>query len=634
MSGKVRIPGWAADPYFWLALLLSLPVVGPLLQPGYHWGAHDARHSVYFLFEFDRAIRDGIWYPRWAPDFAFGFGYPFFNIYGPLSSYMGEVLHLAGLGYTDAVKVVFGLSAVASGLTMYAFARRLLGRPAGLLAALVYVYFPYHLFDLYVRAALAESVGYLFVPLVLWAFYESVTRPTLPKIIWGGAAYAGLMFTHSAMTLMLTPILGLYVLMMLGGALWDARPISLRRAAAALLRRALPPAAVLGLGLGLSAIFLLPAIAETKYVRVDQWIGGRYAFGSDFVEVFQLFSPRWGFGASIPGPDDDAGFQIGLVPLILFALSFAAVPRLSDSALRRTLRFLQGMVVVIAFLTTPLSAWVWQAIPLARFAQFPWRLLVLIAPAIALTGATVAARRPSPNLQSPISPSPTSNLLTPILPLAFLVMLASFPYVKAELRDPKPTEGPVSLAGLFRFQQSADEMTGSTAWVKKIPTWSPLADLVISGGEIETRVVQNVLYAEDGRTPLLGVDSFEMDSVHEFVWVYAADDRQAVTFYIPYYPGWTATLYEDTAPDRPDLYPYERIGEVVGRPAIRTTDPEGWMVVPVPAGTYFLELRFTDTPVRVAGKWLSAATLVGMVAMLTIRRKRPASPPEEPQTPA
>ena len=103
---KIRI-----DSYFWLTLLLSLPVVGPLLLPGYFWGAHDSRHAVYFLQQFDRVFRDGVWYPRWIPDMAFGYGYPFFNVYGPLSSYIGEMFHLVGLDIVTSVKLVFGLSA-------------------------------------------------------------------------------------------------------------------------------------------------------------------------------------------------------------------------------------------------------------------------------------------------------------------------------------------------------------------------------------------------------------------------------------------------------------------------------------------------------------------------------------------
>jgi uncharacterized membrane protein len=106
---------WRIDPYLLLTLLLTVFALGPLLQPGYLWGAHDARHNVYFLFEFDRSIQDGIWYPRWAPDFTFGYGYPFFNIYGPLASYVGEVFHLIGFDFVSSVKIVFGLSIVFSG---------------------------------------------------------------------------------------------------------------------------------------------------------------------------------------------------------------------------------------------------------------------------------------------------------------------------------------------------------------------------------------------------------------------------------------------------------------------------------------------------------------------------------------
>ena len=139
------------DPYILLVLLFSLFTIGPLLQPGYMWDAHDARHSVYFLFEFDQGIRDGILYPRWQPDFAFGYGYPFFNIYGPLASYLGEAFRLLGWDFVAAVKMVFALSVVCSGLAMYGFAKQILGRRGGLVAAVAYMVIPYRLVDLYVR---------------------------------------------------------------------------------------------------------------------------------------------------------------------------------------------------------------------------------------------------------------------------------------------------------------------------------------------------------------------------------------------------------------------------------------------------------------------------------------------------
>ncbi len=601
----------SSRPYLWLTLLLSLPVIGPLLQPGYMWGAHDARSAVYFLFQFDKGIRDGIWYPRWAPDFAFGYGYPMFNIYPPLSSYAGEIFLWLGFGYVDAVKIVFGLSAVLSGLTMYLFARHLMGPAAGLIAALLYVYLPYHLFDLYVRAALAESVAFVFTPLVMWAFYAAVTRPSLKGVLWGAIAYAALIFTHSALGILFTLVMGAYVICHLSFVIWhlsaEAPRLPIRKFAHSLIRPFAHPLAVLVLGLGLSAIFLLPALTEQRFVRLDQWQGGRYAFGKDFVEFFQLFSPHWGFGPSIAGPNDDAGFQTGLVAFVLFLLSFLIIPRLQNKNLRLTLRFYQFLTPVILFLTLPLSYIVWEKLAFLQAIQFPWRLMFLAAPGLALVGAVVGRMKDEGRRQNFHHSSFRLHPSSFILPL--LILLSSFPYLQAELRAPKPTEGPVDLAGMFRFQQSSDELTGSTAWVKEIPAWSSLADTVIAGGEIKSRVAQSEVWDETHQTPLMGVDSFEQDSVHEFVWVYAADDQQSVTFYIPYYPGWTATLYKDIAPDRTDLYPYRRIGRAIAAPEIQTTNPEGWMVVPVPAGEHFLELRFKDTPVRVVGKWISLLSL-------------------------
>jgi hypothetical protein len=174
--------------------------------------------------------------------------------------------------------------------------RRLLGRPAALLAGLVYVYTPYRLFDLYVRADLAESLSFVFIPLV--------DRPRLNALIGTGLAYAGLVLTSNAALLLITPLAGLFVAVLLLLRLWDERRSLRRQGGTAKLRRpfslGFPPVLGLALGILLSAIFLFPLLLEFNLVRVDQWTGGRFAFGGDFVYVFQLFSPHWGFGASIP----------------------------------------------------------------------------------------------------------------------------------------------------------------------------------------------------------------------------------------------------------------------------------------------------------------------------------------------
>jgi uncharacterized membrane protein len=210
----VPISVWR-DGLFWLTLVLSWFAVAPFTLPGYFWGANDARHHVYFLFEYNRLVADGIWWPRWSPDFAFGYGYPFFNIYAPLSHFLAELLlHFLGFSYTGAIETVFGLSVVGSAAAMYLFVRAWGGRPAAMLAATVYVFIPYHLLNLYVRANLAESMAFVWMPLCLWTMRQLIVRQRYHWLVGLAASYGALMLTSNLIVVLFSPFLGLYALVL------------------------------------------------------------------------------------------------------------------------------------------------------------------------------------------------------------------------------------------------------------------------------------------------------------------------------------------------------------------------------------------------------------------------------------
>ena len=59
----IALPPLWRDPLFWLTITLTIFAVAPFLLPGYFWGANDACDHVYFLFEYDRLVQDGIWWP-------------------------------------------------------------------------------------------------------------------------------------------------------------------------------------------------------------------------------------------------------------------------------------------------------------------------------------------------------------------------------------------------------------------------------------------------------------------------------------------------------------------------------------------------------------------------------------------
>ncbi len=571
------------DPYLLLVLVVALFPVAPMLQPGYQWDAHDARHSVYFLVEFDRGIEGGNLYPRWQPDFAFGYGYPFFNIYGPLAFYAAEALHLAGLGFAGAIKAVFALSVAISGLAMYGFVKRVLGRRPGLVAAVAYMVIPYRLVDVYVRAGLAESVAYVFVPLVLWGVWAAIDHPRLANLVGLALAYAALLLTHPLTALLLTLILVFYIAVVALGRMNETQPWrqlsreSLLPLVGHLGHVLLPVAAGLLLGLGLSAISALPSMTENRFVRLDQWYGGRYAWGGDFVEFFQLFSPRWGFGASVPGPDDDVSFQLGAVPLVLSLMGAGAI--LYRRRGRRLLVFFAALTAVVIFLMLGASAPLWEALPLVRLAQFPWRLLTLTVFAMGfLCGAAALGARRQRGLVD-----------VPTLILALLLVLGSLPYMQANM-----SQREVSLAGLMRFQQSADEMTGSTAWVRKIPSWSPLADYHIAGEPLTSNVDFDSFYRQPGRPHARTLELAADRGLVEY-WT-----RRPVllTFNTFYYPGWHAYRLD------------AETGAVLEELPIALRGELGLMTVRLPTGTGQVLLRFEDTPVRALGTAVSATSLV------------------------
>ena len=106
-------------------------------------------------------------FPRWFPDFAFGYGFPVLNFYSPLGYYLAELFQLV---VGDAWSHEAGLRGVPASLRAghVPVRQTALGGGGGLLASLAYTYAPYHLADVYRRGALAESLAFVWFPLMLW----------------------------------------------------------------------------------------------------------------------------------------------------------------------------------------------------------------------------------------------------------------------------------------------------------------------------------------------------------------------------------------------------------------------------------------------------------------------------------
>ena len=568
---KVRHP----DPYLWLVLAFSLFVVLPLAGPDYFFNAHDAPHSVFFLTEFDAALRDGVWYPGWATDQALGYGYPTFVLYPPLAFYVAEGFHFLGASKVAAVKWTWALATVGAGLAMYLWVRHLVGRQGGLLASVVYLYMPYRLADIYVRAALAEYCAFVWMPLTLLAFHRLVEPETARlgrqkvsgSMALAGLTYGALWLTHNATGLVFTPLLAAYVLFHLGVECANWRDRLVRAVAA--LGGAL-------LGLGIAAALLLPNLLERRFIVQEQWVRAGYHYALHFVHPAHLLSASWGYAPGPPGTEGGMSFQLGAVPLLLtMAATVGAFYRRGKE--RGLVLFFLAATLVVIVLMMPVSACLWELVPLAALIQFPWRLLALTSVTLALlSGLAVVIF--SPSASDPRSSRPKAEVLVG----ALVVILASFPYTLPQYTPVPPiAEGPL-LA--LEFEQKYGDMVGMTAWTQEQPRTSPLVDQYWAGGPLVTA---------EALAPGASVEMIRAGGASDEMWVRSAEGTP-LRFYTYYFPGWR--VYTD--------------GKRVPDSALRPETVYGLLTVDVPPGEHHILLRWGDTPVRLAGKIVTLSCLV------------------------
>jgi hypothetical protein len=140
--------------------LIGLMIAAPLLKPEMLCG-DDFQWHLSNAIELDRLIGDGVWYPRWSPDVAFGYGLPNFDFYSPLPRYLSVVIHRLGMPMREATKMPAVLALMLAGPAMYLLARSLYGERAGMVAGLAYACAPYLADDALQRFALRSSCGRL-----------------------------------------------------------------------------------------------------------------------------------------------------------------------------------------------------------------------------------------------------------------------------------------------------------------------------------------------------------------------------------------------------------------------------------------------------------------------------------------
>ena len=565
-SGSVRS---VRDPRLHLLALLCVLVAGSAVFSGNWVGGHEGYAYLWRAAEVQAQLELGTLWPRWCPDFYWGYGYPFFVFYPPGVFVLGALL-----GQGVGLILGLGLTAMLGSAALFYGTRRLAllwtsevpARAAAVLATLAI----YRFVQVSVRGDYAESVATGVLP---WVLTEAVLLTRTRSLQQALAPGARLAMGIGALSMLhaLTAVLGCAVVAVVGLVRWRS-----------VLRVAVPALA----GLVLGAAFWLPVAAHAPMVRFDQMVepiegATSYLWSDHFPTLAQRFTFwLWGFGGSLPGPEDGMSMATALVGWLVVAGAVTTWWRRRGSGAAGPLGATLLAWAATQVLMTPASSLLWEHVPGLAMFQFPWRLLALDLLLVALLAALtleVGAWRPR-------------ALAGGLVGLAFLGALPiSLACLRHAQEDPYPFEER-GLAALEdpRGLQTLGRVTGDGA----VPITTALRD------EYLPKTVQRVPSGHPG-----GVEPGTLGPAQEQEgawrrWVVRVPEAGPYRVSWFWFPGVAAAVQGEDVPTRPSA----------GRGLVELDLPAGDVVVDVWwEGTWATQLG----ALLAALGWAAALGLVG-----------------------
>lgn len=548
-----------------LVLLFSYWSVHHLLLPGFFPMHDDTQVSRVFVMQ--EALSEGVFPVRVVSGLGYGYGYPIFTFYAPLAYYVGALLQFLVNDALLATKLMMAAGVLLSGVTMYFLAKEFWGRIPALVAALLYVYAPYHAINVYVRGAVAEFWAYVFFPLVFLGLWKTYKEAKFRYAVLTALSLAGVILSHNLSALMALP----FVIVTAGLLTWLLLMRKEKTRILLLFAGILP-------GVLLSAFYWLPAIGEMGYTNVAGQIGGKADFRDHFVCLPQLWESSWGYGGSVQGCVDGLSFRLGKLH-ILFIVSGIILTALffkknieKSAVLATTFVFF----ILAIFFSLPMSRPLWEIFSPLAYIQYPWRFLslaVLFSSFIA-GGVLWMLAEWQKKYRHIILPSlaVVSLLVTQMLYWKLFVPQTILQKSSADYVSPESLR--------FEISKISDEYLPEDFMKPLSPDDIPESFSVIQGSGSVTDIAEQ--------------------SIRRSATV-TAEENVSVLATITYFPGWVAYING-----------VEEEYEVT---------PEG-LVIHLPEGEHEVAFVFRQTTVEIAGNMLSIAGAAALVVGILYARKK------------
>ncbi|HEX8712129.1 MAG TPA: 6-pyruvoyl-tetrahydropterin synthase-related protein [Terracidiphilus sp.] len=586
------IPGRRATRLLGPAILFlaAFIAITPELIRGPSSG-HDFNFHFFSWLDAQQSWREGILYPRWAPNPDYGAGEPRFIFYPPLEWMAGAALG-SFLPWNFVPMALTFLILAGTGLAARALARERMEDGPAILAGCVAIFFGYALFTAYERTDFAELTAGIWMPLLLLFILRDrdPSAPAWKRALDGSTALLALPLAAAWLSDAPVGVMAIYLL-----AATALTLALLAKSWAPVIRAAI--AAVLGLGL--AAIYILPAAWEERWVAISRATG----------DMGVMIQGSWLF-ARHNDPDlalhDYVLHQVSVILVVMVAVTLAGVllsrlrGRLPGE--RRWWLPLAAIPVAVLFLQFPISFPLWTHLPELHFLQFPWRWLVAVE---APMGIFFAAA---------VWPANRRWRYAVLLLCAALFIVETVWAGRYWFQPPRPEDTVAALLDRFHTgtvlddsDQFAPPDSDDDLLALGLPDACLVSDPAIalgkqtSDGTVHWNAAQGSCQSTFSAFAPPGLPRAEHLRIRAHI-----DRPGFLILRLRTYPAWRISVNGRAVPTLPER-------------------DDGLMAVPVPKGPVQVAVDWTATPDVIAARLLSCLSAMAIAGLYLLERKRIAS---------
>jgi hypothetical protein len=436
-----------------------------------------------------------------------------------------------------------------------------------------------------VRAAFAEYWTFVWMPLLLYFVHRLAAGRKL-ALVGMAISWALLLMTHLPTTLIFSVIPFCYALW-LGPENQKLKMIGLTFVAAIL-------------GVGLSAIYLVPAMTTQQFVLVNRMTTGYFSYAN------------WLFFTKFSLWKDDKVTMILLVAdmLVIATCAFVLIRSTRDSQTKKLSHFWYALAILSVLMMTQLSKPVWFAVPVLQRIQFPWRFnAVLVLATAGLSAMAISGLKRN---------RPSALFAAKIIGLVFII--GWIPATAWEASMVFPQTNPVQRDIGIRqeeLDQSRDPPEYRPRWSRPTAAidWEASVDeelwIRLMKTDIESLLQRAGSSPGHPPQPKIvegnGVAEIKLRKPREMDLLVNTSTDVKLTVPQFYYPYWHAQLSGESA----EL-------------AVTPSQPDGLIDLSVPAGNHLIQLQLKRSTPEQVGMIISLISLIGVVVLAcfaTLREK-------------